>query len=306
MEEYFNCIQNEKPLLQYVFPELTAEETDSGAEWAAVGRCIDGNHSVIGYEKVLKFGFKGLEEQVVRYEKQNGTNPLYRSMKEICTAACEMGKKYANAAKELKASGNGQYLEKDLDEIIRVCERVPENPASNFREAIQSLWFAHIINTWEDHINANSLGRLDQILYPYYAADIEKGILTKEDAFELICCLWIKLYLNYDVQQSCVGGTSPDGSSEVNDLSYMMLDATEQLDFIRCLSVRFSKNTEKAFIRRALEVVGHVQKGVPFFFNDDVMIPRSSAKEFRKRTRMTTPRSAVSKRSSRANRTRMP
>ena len=52
-----------------------------------------------------------------------------------------------------------------------------------------------------------------------------------------------------------------------------MLDATEQLDFVRCLSVRYSQNTDKEFLKRALEVVGHVQKGIPFFFNDDVMIP---------------------------------
>ena len=79
---------------------------------------------------------------------------------------------------------------------------------------------AHIINTWEDNINANSVGRLDKILYPYYAADIQKGNLTKAQAFELLCCLWIKLYRDYDVQQSCLGGTNPDGSSMVNELSY--------------------------------------------------------------------------------------
>lgn len=273
LEKYFELVKEKPDFFEYASPSLTKDEQDSCAEWAAIGRCIDSNHSVINYEKVLKLGFRGLLEEVIEHEKKNGTNPLYSSMKSLCTSACKMGRKYAEEAKKIKASGNELYLEEDLDYIINACENVPEKPASNFREALQALWFAHIINTWEDHINANSLGRLDQILYPYYKADIEKGILTKDDAFELICCLWIKLYLNYDVQQSCVGGTSPDGSSQVNELSYMMLDATEQLDFIRCMSVRYSKNTEKEFIKRALEVVGHVQKGVPFFFNDDVMIP---------------------------------
>lgn len=278
IDTYFKYIKQNSELLKTIFPELTKEEIDSNSEWAAIGRCIDSNHSVINYEKVLKLGFRGILDEVIEQEKKNGTSPLYTSMKNICVAACEMGKKYAEKAREFKATGNELYLEEDLDYIIKACENVPENPSSNFREAIQALWFAHIINTWEDHINANSLGRLDQILYPYYKADIEKGILSKEEAFELICCLWIKLYLNYDVQQSCVGGTSPDGTSQVNELSYMMLDATEQLDFIRCMSVRYSKNTEKEFIKRALEVVGHVQKGVPFFFNDDVMIPALTSK----------------------------
>lgn len=74
------------------------------------------------------------------------------------------------------------------------------------------------------------------------------------------------------MQQSCLGGTAPDGRSLVNELSYMMLDATEELNFIRCLSVRYSQNTEKGFLKRAMEVVGHLQKGVPFFFNDDVLV----------------------------------
>jgi len=266
-----------------LIPEDTVQLTDAEAqakyEWAAIGRCICHNHSVIGYEKVLKLGFAGLYDQVCAWEAKNGPHPLYNGTKEICLAAMEMGEKYAAEAKRLLDSGDPAYDAADLEFIIETCSNVPRNPARTFREAVQALWFAHIINTWEDVVNANSLGRLDQILYPYYKADLEQGRITREEAFELICCLWLKLYRDYDVQQSCVGGTNPDGTSAVNDLSYMMLDATECLDFVRCLSVRYSaKNTDKAFVKRALEVVGHVRKGVPFFFNDDVMIPALLAK----------------------------
>ena len=251
----------------------TEIEINSKKEWAAMGRCQDKNHSVIAYEKVLRLGFKGLLAEVEEFEKKNGSKKLYNAAKSICLSALNMGKKYASEARRLKETNDPRYSEADLEKIIEVCENVPENPAKTLHEAVQSLWFAHIINTWEDGINANSLGRLDQILYPYYKNDIENNVITKEEAFELICCLWIKLYRNYDVQQSCVGGTSADGKCQANELSYMMLDATEQLDFVRCLSVRYSQNSDKNFVRRALEVVGHVQKGIPFFFNDDVMIP---------------------------------
>ena len=268
---YLKPINNE--LVEFVKPEFTQKEMQSQAEWAGFGRGISCNHSVINYEKVLKLGFKGILKEIEEQESKNGTSPFYTSLKMVCHSALNMGKKYAKKAKELKLENDDSYLDADLDSIIAVCENVPENPAKSFREAVQSLWFAHIVNTWEDYINANSLGRLDQILYPYYKEDIEKGILTKDEAFEIICLLWLKLYLKYDVQQSCVGGIDKDGNDATNDLSYMMLDATEQLDFIRCLSVRYSQKTDKEFIKRALEVVGHVQKGVPFFFNDDVMIP---------------------------------
>ena len=237
-------------------------------EMASMGYMITDNHTVIGYEKVLRLGFEGILEEL-----DGKSGGFYDNMRAVCAAACRLGDKYADKAGELLRGNAGGYEPEDLESIIRNCRRVPRKPARTFAEAVQSLWFAHIINTWEDGINANSLGRLDQILYPYYAADLENGRLTKESAFEIICLLWLKLYRDYDVQQSCVGGCDGEGLSAVNELSYLMLDATDSLGLIRCLSVRFSHNTEKEFVARALETVGRLKNGIPFFFNDDVMIP---------------------------------
>ena len=255
----------------------TQQEWDAAAEMAAMGYNICANHTVLGYEQVVKLGFEGLLAHVETCAEKNGDGPFYEDLRILCRAGCALGKKYAVKAKELAGAEADPVRKAELEHIAEVCTQVPAKPARNFWEAVQSLWFAHMLNTWEDGINANSVGRLDQIFYPYYEADIEAGTLTKEQAFELICCLWIKLYRDYDVQQSCVGGTDPDGSSAVNELSWLMLDATEALDFVRCMSVRFSPRTDKAFLCRALEVVGHTQKGVPFFFNDDVMIPALEA-----------------------------
>jgi len=69
-----------------------------------------------------------------------------------------------------------------------------------------------------------------------------------------------------------VGGVDKDGKDASNELSYMALDVTDALDFVRCLSVRLHKKSPPALIKRALEVVGK-GNGIPFFFNDDVMIP---------------------------------
>ncbi len=277
-------IENHDPAMRrfrYVSLLSDVEKVEEGCgweEWAKTGDCTNCNHSVIGYKKVLELGFEGLLQEVERYEAINGASDFYDSVKTLCAAGCEFGKKYARHAEALMQDGEvSEERKRDLQRVMQVCAQVPAKPARTFHEALQSLWFAHIINTWEDNINANSLGRLDQILYPYYKRDVESGLLTKEDAFELICCLWIKLYRDYDVQQSCVGGCDAEGNDAVNELSYMMLDATEALDFVRCLSVRYSKNTDKAFLKRAFEVVGHLQKGIPFFFNDDVMIPALTA-----------------------------
>ena len=184
METYFSKMRDDRWRIRPEYPALTQLELDAKTEWAAMGRCIDANHTVLGYEQVLKLGFRGLLERVKAWEAENGDPTFYEPIRNICQSACKMGKKYAEAARRIMEAGDPMYQQEDLEHIIRVCSNVPENPAASFAEAVQSLWFAHIINTWEDHINANSLGRLDQILYPYYKADVEQGILTKEEAFD--------------------------------------------------------------------------------------------------------------------------
>jgi pyruvate-formate lyase len=257
-------------------PDLDPSERQLVDEMAAMGICLTHNHSILDYEAVLRLGYAGLLRKV-REAHARSRSPtarqaaFYDALELVCAACCGIGRKYADLAESLAKDAEPVRRE-ELLEIARICRRVPQHPATTFREAVQSLWFAHVVNTWEDGINANSLGRLDQILHPYYRRDLDAGVLTREAAFELVCCLWLKLYRDYDVQQSTVGGCDRSGADAVNDLSYLMLDATEALDFIRCLSVRFSQTTPKAFLRRALEVVGHVGKGIPFFFNDDVMV----------------------------------
>ena len=60
-------------------------------EWAAIGRCIDSNHTVLNYEAVLKKGFAGLEQEVLGYIAQNGETPLYTSALRICRSAQPSG-----------------------------------------------------------------------------------------------------------------------------------------------------------------------------------------------------------------------
>jgi formate C-acetyltransferase len=74
------------------------------------------------------------------------------------------------------------------------------------------------------------------------------------------------------VQQVVLGGIDADGQDAANELTYLMLDVTEALDFVRCLSVRLHSNSSQTLLRRSLELVGK-GNGIPFFFNDDVLVP---------------------------------
>lgn len=243
------------------------------------------NHTVIGYEKVLRLGFAAIRDQIAdQLNNLDWSDPasvqkklLLESTFLIAEAACTLGKRYAQKAAALLQSAPLQdcpdrQRAADLEMIIAATNQVPEYPAQNFYQAVQSLWFAHLINTLEDGINANSLGRIDQILYPYYARDISTGSLTPEKAHEILACLWLKLYRDYDVQQATLGGVDSQGKDATNELTYLMLEVTGELDLIRCLGVRLHKGSSDRLMGKALQIV-RKGKGIPFFFNDDTLIP---------------------------------
>jgi len=237
------------------------------------------NHSVRDYEKVIRVGFEGIRREIeIVMEGLDWKRPedirrrlFLESALKIADAACQMGRRYADAARAL-AERAEPVRRADLLHIAEACDQVPARPARNFHEALQALWFAHMITAWEDHLNANSIGRIDQMLWPPYERDVRENGFAREQAVELLHCLHLKLYQTYDVQQATVGGQKPDGSDATNDLSYLVLEAIRSLGLIRCQSVRVCKTTPPDLLRLAVDLVAE-GGGIPFFFNDDAIIP---------------------------------
>lgn len=129
---------------------------------------------------------------------------------------------------------------------------------------------------------------MDQYLYPFYKKDLEEGILTEERAQELLDCLWVKFSepclfqdavtaefaAGYPMFQNvCVGGVTTSGQDAVNPLSYLILQATMDVQLYQpSLSVRYSlaKNPNK-FLRKVVELI-RLGNGFPAFHNDDIGI----------------------------------
>jgi pyruvate formate-lyase/glycerol dehydratase family glycyl radical enzyme len=237
------------------------------------------NHSVRDFAKVLRVGFEGIETEIdeqlasIRIEAPEDLPRLIllRAAKTAAQGCRRIGLKYAAEARRAAEETECPGRKAELLEIAELCEQVPARPARTLREAIQSLWFAHILTCAEDNINANSIGRIDQILGPYHEADVAAGRLDEAGALELLKHLWLKLWRAYDVQQMQIGGLTPSGEDATNPVSYLALQATEDLGLVRCLSVRLHKQSPRRLIERAVHLVSR-GGGVPFFFNDEAII----------------------------------
>jgi len=94
-------------------------------------------------------------------------------------------------------------LREDVSEQIRALEKIKSmaskygydisKPASNAREAVQWVYFGYLAAIKENNGAAMSLGRTSTFLDIYIENDIKEGILSEEEACELIDQFIIKL-----------------------------------------------------------------------------------------------------------------
>lgn len=253
-------------------------------------------HICVDYAKVLEKGFNGIiEEAMAEAKKIDITNPNdHKKMQFLnatviaCNAVKNFAQRFANEARRLAAQERNASRKAELEEIAGICERVPANPARSFHEALQSFWFVQLIIQLESNGHSISPMRFDQYMYPYYEADIKSGRITKNQAQELLDCLWVKFndinkvrdegstkaFGGYPMFQNLiVGGQTADGCDATNELSYMCLEASAHVRMPQpSISVRVWNKTPDELMYKAAEV-SRLGLGMPAFYNDEVTIP---------------------------------
>ena len=218
------------------------------------------------------------------FDKDNYLQALLISAEGICI----MAERYAKEAERLAELEKDEERKAELLTIAETCHHVPRYPARTFQEAIQSFYFYHISIFMEQNAAAYNPGRMDQYFYPYYKVDIESGRITEDEGQELLECLWVKFSepcvfqdattarysAGYPMFQTlCCGGIDAEGRDAVNDISYMMLQATQDVQLYQpnmCVRYSMAKNPTK-FLKKVAEVIS-LGTGFPAFYNDDVGI----------------------------------
>ncbi len=234
-------------------------------------------HCVPGFHLLLELGFEGLAAQARgRLAQLDADAPAdqrdyLRSLALLAESCAVLGERYAQLAEQEATKASGRRRE-ELIEIAQVCQQVPAKPARTFREAVQSLWFGELCIEAEDSPNAQSPGRLDQVLWPYYERDLAEGRIAPDQAKELLACLWLKLWAPYDVHGVMIGGLKPDGSDACNALSEMILDVHRDVGLRRQLSLRYHSRMDDALFAKTCDCL-RSGIGTPQLFNDDVLVP---------------------------------
>ncbi|HXN46695.1 MAG TPA: pyruvate formate lyase family protein, partial [Bryobacteraceae bacterium] len=212
-----------------------------------------------------------------------------RAMVVAAEALIRFSERHAKKALEMAASEPDPVRRAELERIAEVCTHVPAHAPRDFWEALQYYWFVHLgviteLNTWDSFCP----GRLDQHLFPFYRTGLADGSLTREQAQELLECLWVKFNNQpappkvgvtaaesgtyTDFANINNGGLAPDGSCGVNDVTYLILDVIDEMRLVQPSSnLQLSKKNPDRFLKRGLEIV-RKGWGQPSIFNADLVV----------------------------------
>ena len=253
-------------------------------------------HVTVNYGEVLEIGFGGivkkakaeLEKVDLRDADASQKRIFLEAVIETFEAGITYAKRYSELASSMAQKCTDPKRREELLTIAKNCARVPENGAESFYEACQSFWFVQLLIQTESNGHSISPGRFDVYMYPYFKKDLDKGIITRESAQELVDCVWVKLndlnkcrdaasaegFAGYSMFQNLVvGGQDKNGEDTTNDMSFMCINASMNTKLPQpSLSMRVWNKTPHELLIKAARLT-RTGCGLPAYYNDEVIIP---------------------------------
>lgn len=232
------------------------------------------SHVTLDFSSVLSLGINGIKANaMVAVNKYKGTEKeaFLQSCINCIDAFAIWHSRYLEALKD-----KSEY-EKNYINLLNV----PMNPATNFYEAVQSLWFTfafvRLCGNWP------GIGRIDELLGGYLKSDLDAGAITLDKAREILAhffikgCEWINgQYIGsgdaQHYQNILIAGIDSEGKEICNEVTYLVLDIIEELgisDFPT--SVRINRNTDERLLKRVAEVMRY-GGGTLAIYNEDKVI----------------------------------
>lgn len=255
-------------------------QTGMSAGPGFIVKCVD-------YFYLLEHGARAIIERARKcIEEQEFTDPddlekfeYWQGIIEVYEAWINYAHRHADLAEQMAAECDDPQRKAELEEMARICRVVPENPATSFREAVQTFWFAFLMQ----ESNCMPGGRIDQFLYPYYKHDIENGIITNDEVFELIEMIRVKCMTIHTVRGSlargrhsgdsrwlnfAIGGCDGQGNDQSNELTLMFLKAATDMKVPHhTLTLRVNENTPIEVLKAGVDCI-KAGTGMPAFVSD--------------------------------------
>lgn len=212
----------------------------------------------------------------------------WQAMARCGKAIIRYGQRLSETARQQAAQELDGKRKKELETMADSLEHVPANPPRTFQECLQFYWTVEVVSHYFARWGNGCGTRLDQVWWPYYRADIEAGRIKREDAVELVECLFLKIQeigaaLDWPPKFAGISGastlytanicgTTPDGEDATNELSFIILETLGNLHLSQPpVALQYHAKISPEIITAAIEL-GRTGLGHPSYFNKDLLV----------------------------------
>ena len=244
-------------------------------------------HIIIDYPRLLNNGLDSLLAELQSHAHQQPDNAFYAAALLLLQASQRHILRYASLARQMAEQCSDETRRAELLRIAEISSHNAHHKPQDFYQACQLFWYMNIILQYESNASSLSLGRFDQYMLPFYQASLNQG---QDPAFlkELLESLWVKCndivllrstssaryFAGFPTGYTILlGGLTETGRSAVNVLSFLCLDAYQNIRLPQPnLGVRVNEFIDRPFLLKTAETI-RLGTGIPQIFNDEVVVP---------------------------------
>lgn len=244
-------------------------------------------HIIIDYPRLLNNGLDSLLAELQSHAQQQPDNAFYAAALLLLQASQRHILRYASLARQMAEQCSDETRRAELLRIAEISSHNAHHKPQDFYQACQLFWYMNIILQYESNASSLSLGRFDQYMLPFYQTSLNQG---QDPAFlkELLESLWVKCndivllrstssaryFAGFPTGYTILlGGLTETGRSAVNVLSFLCLDAYQNIRLPQPnLGVRVNEFIDRPFLLKTAETI-RLGTGIPQIFNDEVVVP---------------------------------
>lgn len=254
-------------------PEDQARYSGRGGQIAGGDGC--GFCVAIDLDRLVQLGLPGLREVVgqglERAEAGQGDPDFFRGLGMALDVVTNVCGQYEARARDLLATAEDEADRSRLTRMAESLAAIVQRPPRTLHEGMQLLWIYNLLTSGK-HIEAF---RIDVALGDLFAAEVDEGRATEQEATDMVLGLWRAWEKHGDpaVCRVAIGGKGRRNPENADRFCLAAIEACgRHHGRIPQLTLRFHSEQNPALMKKAFDVIG--QGCVfPMLYNDDVIVP---------------------------------
>lgn len=215
----------------------------------------DYDHSVPVWDDLFELGLTGILERSERIRHSKPRNEeedgFFEGIRATYEALLDFVERLRRFAEKIPGS----------EKLTAALGRLKQGAPAHFYDAMLLSYLYFIVSEHIDSLQVRSLGNFDRIYYDLYKNDLAQGISEEEIRRDLAhFLLQFTAIGNYWNQPVYLGGEKADGSTVINELSWLFLDVYDRMGILNPkIQIKVSDSTPKDFLLKALDMIrrGH-------------------------------------------------